>query len=85
MSKLIRVVNLDEVKELRITCLKCGAFWSVPIPLTEETTQKKCFTCSTVIPRTHLEHVLKISDEIESIRKHIKDFSVSIELEMRAP
>ena len=45
MAKFIQLINLDEIKTLRITCEKCHEHWSVPVPLGDNELPNKCYYC----------------------------------------
>ena len=82
MTKLINLINLDEIKTLRVTCEKCHAFWSIPVPLGENKLLKKCNYCETEIPNGHLNYIEELLDQIKNIQKYLKNFNISIELEI---
>ncbi|MGB9500157.1 MAG: hypothetical protein ACKVE4_10520 [Dissulfuribacterales bacterium] len=83
MSKFIQLINLDEIKTLRITC-KCGAFWSVPTHLGENEFPRKCNYCKGEkggIPYLRAERLKKLLEEIEWAQNSLGGFKISIELE----
>ena len=82
MAKLINLINLDEIKTLRITCEKCHAYWSVPVPLGNNKLLTKCNYCETVIPADRLENIKGLLEKIENIQRFLEGFKISIELEI---
>ena len=60
MAKFIQLINLDEIKTLRITCGKCHAHWLVPVPLGENALPKRCNYCKTAINVNQLEYINRI-------------------------
>jgi hypothetical protein len=83
MSKFIQLINLDEIKTLRVTC-KCGAYWSVPVPLGKNELPRKCNYCKgekDVIPSPRAERLKKLVQEIEWAQNGLENFRISIELE----
>ena len=89
MPKFIQLINLDEIKALRITCGKCHAYWSVPMPLEDNELPNKCNYCKTekgkdvVIPFPTVERLKKLLEEIEWAQNKLENcnFKISIELE----
>jgi hypothetical protein len=65
MAKFIQLINLDEIKILRITCGKCGAYWSVPIETTGKNPPAKCIYCKTEIPQSE---IVQLSQTIKDIQ-----------------
>lgn len=82
MAKLINLIDLNEIKTLRITCGNCDSYWSVPVPLGKNKLLEKCNYCETVIPNDRLENIKGLLEKIENIQKFLKDLKVSIELEI---
>jgi hypothetical protein len=80
MAKFIRLIDLDELKALRITCGRCHAYWSVPItPMGNNSPPKKCIYCEAEIP---LKDINELSKKINYILEEVlKNWKVSIELE----
>lgn len=84
MSKFIQLIDLDEIKTLRVTCEECHAYWSVPVPLGKNELPNKCNYCKekeAVIPNNHLEYIEGLLKNIDNIHKFLKGFKISIELE----
>ena len=84
MAKSIQLIDLNEIKTLRITCGKCHAYWSVPVSLGEKKLPRKCNYCKgekDVIPTTQAEKLEKLTQEIQWAQNSIEGFKVSIELE----
>lgn len=65
MSKFIQLINLDEIKTLRITCGKCGAYWSVPIGSERELVPAGCIYCEAEIPQSE---IVELSQKIKDIQ-----------------
>ena len=82
MAKFIHLINLDEIKVLRITCEKCHASWSVPVESGENNLQKKCNCNAAIIPNNHLKYIEELLNNKCSIQKYLKGFKISIELEI---
>ena len=83
MSKFIQLINLNEIKALRVTC-KCGAYWSVPMQLGNNELPNKCNYCKgqgTVIPPERLGYIKGLLKNIDDIHKHLENYNISIELE----
>ncbi|MCK4827442.1 hypothetical protein KA005_67555 [bacterium] len=83
MAKFIQLINLDEIKALRITCEKCHSYWSV-ISLGGNEFPRKCNYCKgekDVIPSSRAERLKKLVQEIEWAQNGLENFRVSIELE----
>lgn len=78
MAKFIQLINLDEIKALRITC-ECSAYWSGPIELIGDDLLVKCTSCMAEIPRKDIK---ELSQKINHIQKSFKDWKGSIELEI---
>jgi len=81
MSKLINLINLDEIKTLRITCGECDEYWSLPVSSGKDKLQKKC-NCSGPSIREHdLGYIKGLLENIDSLQKFLENFKISIELE----
>ena len=80
MAKFIQLINLDEIKTLRITCEKCHTYWSVPIkPIGDNHPPKKCIYCGDKVPHKDIDELsYKINYILQDV---LKDFKISIELE----
>jgi hypothetical protein len=85
MAKFLHLINLDEIKVLRITCEKCHASWSVLVESGESDLQKKCNCNAAVIPNNHLKYIVELLKNKCSIQKYLKGFKISIELEKEEP
>ena len=71
MPKSICLINLEEIKTLRITCPKCHAYWALPIEkIGDSYLVEKCFYCDTSMKRS-IEDIKRLLETI----KHIQDFS----------
>ena len=78
MGKIIHLINLDEIKALRVTCGDCGAYWSVSIEPKEELPPAECIYCKSAIPH---KDIYQLSQKINHILNFFKDWKGSIELE----
>jgi hypothetical protein len=85
MSKHIQLIDLDEIETLRITCKGCDEYWPVFVKSEKYEFQKKCSCNGPVIPDNSLEYIEGFIKNIKSIKKYLKDFKISIELETQNP
>jgi transcription elongation factor Elf1 len=79
MSKYIQLIDFKEIKALRITCLKCNAYWSVPIDYKEYNAPVKCVYCETEYPHSAIDQLCK---KIQNIQKAFADLKGTIEIEL---
>ena len=88
MSKLINLINLDEIKTLRITCGECKSYWSIPVLLGENAVPNKCNYCKdekgeqNLFPHPQADRLKKLLKEIEWAQSGLNGFNVSFELEI---
>lgn len=80
MAKFIYLINLDEIKALRITCGKCYSYWSVPIePIGNDPSPTRCIYCKAEMPQ---RDITGLTQKLNHIRTFLKSWEVSIELEI---
>lgn len=64
MPKFIQLIDLDEIKTLRVTC-KCGSYWSVPIESKGKLPPAECIYCQAEIPQSE---IIQLSQKIKDIQ-----------------
>ncbi len=67
MTKTIFVTDLMEVKELKIVCGKCGAYWSLPVG--KENPPEQCPYCRTDVPSGEILNVAQALSRLQSAAK----------------
>lgn len=63
MPRNIQLIDINEIKALRITCKKCNAYWSIPIKPKKKFTEK-CLYCDARLP----DDINQLSLQIENIQ-----------------
>ena len=55
MTKTIHVINLDEIKLIKISCRHCGYASHLPLEIPDEIVVHKCPSCHESLPMSHKE------------------------------
>ena len=85
MSKFIQLIDINEIKAFRITCVKCGKYWAGPVSLGKNKIPNICNYCNdeskTLFPKPHAERIEKLLHEIKWAQSGLNGFQISFELE----